>query len=49
MKNILYRFIDGQTNFGMPRGAKTRLALKGGGIGWFFFQIQTLPQRMHHK
>jgi hypothetical protein len=27
MKNILYRFIDGQTNFGMPRGAKTRLAL----------------------
>jgi hypothetical protein len=27
MKNILYRFIKGQTDFGMPRGAKMSLAL----------------------
>ena len=27
MKNVLYRFIDGPTNFGKPRGAKKRLAL----------------------
>ena len=27
MKNILYRFIEGQTHFGMPGGAKVSLAL----------------------
>ena len=26
-KNILYQFIEGQTHFGMPRGAKVSLAL----------------------
>ena len=48
MKNILYWFIEGQTHFGMPRGAK---------IGWssmkgtrlLFIQIQTLPSSGHHK
>ena len=27
MKNILHRFIKGQTHFGMPRGAEVNLAL----------------------
>ena len=27
MKNNLYRFIEDQTHFGMPRGAKMSLAL----------------------
>ena len=27
MKNILYRFIEGQTHFGKPRGAEMSLAL----------------------
>ncbi len=27
MKNILSRFIEGQTHFGMPRGAKLSLTL----------------------
>jgi hypothetical protein len=27
MKNILYQFIEGQSHFGMPRGAKMSLAL----------------------
>ena len=27
MKNVLYQFIEGQTHFGMPRGAKMSLAL----------------------
>jgi hypothetical protein len=27
MKNILYWFIEGQTQFGMPGGAKMNLAL----------------------
>ena len=28
MKNILYQCIEGQTHFGMPRAAKTRLAIQ---------------------
>ena len=28
MKNILHRFIEDQTHFGMPGGAKMNLALK---------------------
>ena len=28
-KNIPYQFIEGQTHFGMPRGAKLSLALNG--------------------
>jgi hypothetical protein len=27
MKNILYQFIEGQTHFGMPKGAKMSLTL----------------------
>ena len=27
MKNILYQFIEGETHFGMPRGAKMSLVL----------------------
>ena len=27
MKNILYQFIEGQSHFGMPRGARMSLAL----------------------
>ena len=48
MQNILYRLVECQTHFGMPRGAK---------LSWpsinqnklLFIQIQTLSPSMHHK
>ena len=39
-KNILYRFIEGQTHFGMPRGAKTSLALNDPKIGCSSFKFK---------
>ena len=48
MKNILYWFIEGQTHFGMPRGAKIGLVLNERN-GLLFIQIQTLPSSGHHK
>jgi hypothetical protein len=44
-KNILYRFMECQTHFGMPRGAKMSLALHEP----IYLQTSTLPPRMHHK
>jgi hypothetical protein len=29
MKNILYKFVEGQTHFDMPRGGKIRFSLNG--------------------
>ena len=39
MKNILYWFIEGQTHFGMPRGAKIGLVLNKG-MGYFSFRFK---------
>jgi hypothetical protein len=48
MKNILYWFIEGQTYFGMSRGAKLRLALNIRNR-LLFIQIQPVPLRLHYK
>ena len=48
MKNILCRYIDGQTHFGMPRGAIMSLTPKNQNR-LFFINLQTLPQGMHCK
>jgi hypothetical protein len=44
-KDILYWFIQNQTHFGMPRGAKLTLALNKL-YRLLFIQIQTLPPSM---
>ena len=40
-KNILDRSIEGQTHFGIPRGAKMSMAFR-----LLFIQIHTLPLSM---
>jgi hypothetical protein len=40
--NILYQFIESETHFGMPRGAKISFRSR-----LCFIQIQTLPLSMH--
>ena len=48
MKNILYRYIDGQTHLGMPRGAiMSSSPMKQNRL--FFIHLQTLPLGMHYK
>jgi hypothetical protein len=47
-ENILYRFMEGQAHFGMPRGAKMSLALHEP-YRMFYVQTSTLPPRMHQK
>ena len=48
IETILYWFIDGQTHFSMPRGAKINVALNESN-GLLFIQIQSLPLSMNHK
>ena len=50
MKGILYRSIQCQSHFGMPRGAKMSLALNGPHkIRLLFIRIQRLSLSMQHQ
>ena len=48
MKNT-YRFIEGQTHFGMPRVANNEFGLSMNQNRLLFIHIQKLPLSMHHK
>ena len=49
MMKILYRFIEGQTRNGMPRGAKMNLALYETSRNKFLvIQMQAPSPRMYH-
>ena len=45
LKGVLFRFVEGQNQFGMPRGAKMSLARNR----LLFLQIKTLSPSMRHK
>ena len=45
LKGVLFRFIEGQNQFGVPRGAKMSLARNR----LLFLQIKTLSPSMRHK
>ena len=47
--DILYRFIEDHTHFGMWRGVKTSLVFDDPKWVALFIQIQTLPLSMHHQ
>ena len=48
MKNILYRFIEGQTHFGMSRGAMMSLAINEPKYVALHSNSNTTPS-MHHE
>jgi hypothetical protein len=47
-KKILYKLIEGQTHFDMPRGPKMSLALNDQNR-LLFIQIRALSLSMHHR
>ena len=49
MKNILYWFIEGQTYFDMPRGAKMILTLNEPKVVALHSDSNTDPPSMHQK